>query len=161
MGGYVFGVVARRLTSEQHAALFRYAFISLQPFSRHGIVSPRTASDKITHGDLDILIGNWAEGEGFKYNFAVDAEEANSSKQKAVDASYWRVIGDSQGHQWSAEEVTEWARSVATVLGAKSWQNHQHGVSLAIPCDVLGELVPDIKPEEVSGLTEPRYNNEL
>lgn len=106
----MFGVVARRLTSEQHAALFRYAHPRLTPFTQQRIASPRTAQDKTTHGDLDILTGNWAEGEGFKSNFAVDPQEAEQEKTRSIDADHWRAMGGEQGHAWSASEVCEWAR---------------------------------------------------
>lgn len=79
MGGYVFGVVARRLTTEQHAALYDHARERLAKFTQFGMASPPTAADKTTHGDLDILMGNWAEGEGFKYNFAIDPSSLPST----------------------------------------------------------------------------------
>ena len=148
MGGHVFGVVARRLTTIQHTALYEYAETRLQPFTQLQIASPHTAADKTTHGDLDILMGNWVEGEGFKTNFAVD--DANVDKNDLLDPSHWRDLGAKQGHEWSGQEVTEWAKGVATALGARSWQNHQHGVSLAVPCDVIRALVSDAKPDEVS-----------
>lgn len=148
MGGHVFGVVARRLTTPQHAALYRYARTRLQPFTHFEIDSPPTAADKTTHGDLDILMGNWVEGEGFKTNFAVD--EAVVDMHDLREAGHWREVGAKEGHQWSGEDVRGWANAVAVSLGAKSWQNHQHGVSLAVPCRVIVELVPDTKADEVS-----------
>lgn len=151
MGGYVFGVVARRLTTAQHAALYVYAKTRLQTFTQFEIASPRTAADKTTHGDLDILMGNWVEGEGFKTNFAVD--DPGTDQSDLLEDSHWRGIGATRGHQWSIQDVLEWAKAVAVALGARSWQNHQHGVSLAVPCDVIDDYVPEHGPDEVSSST--------
>lgn len=150
MGGHVFGVVARRLTTAQHAALYEYAKTRLQPFTEFKIASLYTAASKTTHGDLDILMGNWVEGEGFKTNFAVD--DASVDKSNLLESSHWREVGAREGHQWSGQDVTEWAKAVAITLGARSWQNHQHGVSLAVPCDVIGDLVANAESDEVSPL---------
>lgn len=146
MGGHVFGVVARRLTTPQHAALYDYVKTRLQVYTSFSIASPHTADDKTTHGDLDILMGNWVEGQGFKTNFAVDAADVDNSN--LMDAGHWREVGVKR-HEWSGQDVKDWAQAVAFSLGARSWQNHQHGVSLAVPCGVIGELVPDAKPDEV------------
>lgn len=148
MGGYVFGVVARRLTTVQHNALFQYAKARLHPFTKFAISCPRTADDKTTHGDVDILMGNWAEGQGFKYNFAVD--DANAERCDPLTSTRWCEVGSTPGYQWSCAEVRSWAKAVAITLGARSWQNHQHGVSLAMPCHVIGDLVPNHRAGEVS-----------
>jgi hypothetical protein len=147
MGGHVFGVVARRLTSPQHSALYNYASGRLQPFTRFCIDSPPTAHDKVSHGDLDILMGNWVEGEGFKTNFAVDG--SNIDRSNLHDSSHWQGVGATKGYHWTVQDVTEWAKAVAITLGARSWQNHQHGVSLAVPCCVIADFVPDCGPDEV------------
>lgn len=149
MGGYTFGVVARRLSSEQLHALFKWAEPRIQPFTQFQIANPQTASDKVTHGDLDILMGSWCTGEGFKYNFAVESPEAAKDTQP-LDADHWRRIGADEEYQWTPDDVRAWAASIGLALGANAWQNHQHGVSLAIPVTVLGDQVANAKEDEVS-----------
>ena len=62
MGGKTFGVEARRLDSTQHAALFRFVQTQLSPFTPFGLRTTRSPGDKTTHGDLDVMIGSYANG---------------------------------------------------------------------------------------------------
>jgi len=155
MGGKTFGVEARRLDSTQHAALFRYVQNQLSPFTPFGLRTTRSPADKTTHGDLDVMIGSYANGPGFKYQFAgVASEYANISH---IDYAKWCRMASTVDYQWTEQELKDWIRDVARALGAVVWQKHRIGAIFAVPCRVIGDLSLEAGRNEVSPLLIHRY----
>lgn len=148
MGGKTFGVEARRLTSEQHSALFSFIQSQLDTFTPFGLRTTISPGDKTSHGDLDVMIGSWAEGPGFKYQFAGQADVFAVHTRTPADV--WQSRAGTKGYQWSEEELRSWIRDVARAVGAIVWQKHRIGAIFAVPCSVLGELTAEVDSNEVS-----------
>lgn len=147
MGGKTFGVEARRLDSIQHAALFRYVETQLNPFTSFGLRTTRSPADKITHGDLDVMIGSLANGPGFKYQFTGSGSDYKNLPP--TDFDKWSAMGSTIEHQWTEQELKDFTRDVARALGAVVWQKHRIGAIFALPCHVIGELASEAAPDEV------------
>jgi hypothetical protein len=148
MGGKTFGIEARRLTTPQHAALYRYVKARLDPFTPYGVRTNISPGDKIEHGDLDVMIGSHAEGPGFKYQFAGQASDY--ANLELSDHSKWRSMSMPEGHQWTEAELKDWIKAIARDLEAVVWQKHRIGAIFAVPCHVIGELAFEAGPNEVS-----------
>jgi hypothetical protein len=147
MGGHTFGVEARRLTTQQHAALFAHIRTALDPFTPFGLRTTISPDDKVSHGDLDVMIGSWAEGPGFKYQFAGQAEEFDIHSH--TPSKVWYGIAGTRGSQWTEDDLRNWIRDVARAIRAIVWQTHRLGAIFAVPCSILGALTADADGNEV------------
>jgi len=154
MGGHTFGVEARRHTTQQHAALFAHVRTKLDPFSPFGLRTTISPDDKVSHGDLDVMIGSWAEGPGFKYQFAGRAEELDT--HPLTPSKVWCEMTGTRGSQWTEDDLRDWIRDVARAIGAIVWQKHRIGAIFAVPCSVLGSLTADADDNEVGCRIYPR-----
>jgi hypothetical protein len=153
MGGKTFGVEARRLDTPQHAALFKYVQDRLNPFTPFGLKTTWSPADKTTHGDLDVMIGSFANGPGFRYQFPGEASEYGNLPP--TDYKNWLDMSSNEEYECSQEELKDWMRDEARALGAVVWQKHRIGAIFAVPCSVLGDLAVDVGSDEVRTCIPP------
>ena len=153
MGGNVFLVPARRLSTPQLLSLLQLVKDRLDPFFL-GMEITRYFGDKDTHGDLDVLCGLWMGGDGWKGAdqegvidpAATDAPPLNTLAQTHIKSG----LGKQEEKEWTKEQVAAFSELLARKLGAIKWKKHGWEVSFAIPCTVLDSTTNGTGPDAVS-----------
>lgn len=161
MGGNVFLVPARRLSTPQLLSLLKLVKGRLDPFFE-GMEITRFFGEKDTHGDLDVLCGLWMGGDGWKgadQEGAIDPAATDAVPlETAIRAHTKSGLGKQEEKAWTKEQVAGFSELVARKLGATKWRKHGWEVSFAIPCAVLEPETTDTGPEAVS--LHPKFKDE-
>jgi hypothetical protein len=131
MGGNVFHTTATRLTTPQLLLLLKHTKMALSPYFS-GLEITRFFEEKTTHGDLDVVVGLWTGGDGWKGANEVGTCPSNPPSLKVE--KYEKVEED---HDWSRKEVREFCGLIAEKLGARKWAKNGMEASFAVPLSVI------------------------
>jgi hypothetical protein len=131
MGGNVFHTTATRLTTSQLLLLLKHTKTALSPYFS-GLEITRFFEEKTTHGDLDVVVGLWTGGDGWKGANEVGTCPSNPPGLKVEE--YESIEED---HEWSRKEVREFCGLIAEKLGARKWAKNGMEASFAVPLSVI------------------------
>jgi hypothetical protein len=131
MGGNVFHTTATRLTTPQLLLLLKHTKTALSPYFS-GLEITRFFEEKTTHGDLDVVVGLWTGGDGWKGANEVGTCPSNPPGLKVEN--YENIEED---HGWSRKEVREFCGLIAEKLGARKWAKNGMEASFAVPLSVV------------------------
>lgn len=139
MGGNAFLTPSHRLTTPQLDALLTYTQTKLSPLVPGPIEPTRCFKSKSSHGDLDVQVGCYTAGPGWKANASSGPDTATICPPSSQRGS-WKKLSNTDGAVWSAEDTKVFLDELAMALRAKRWLRHGDAASFAVPCGVLGGL---------------------
>jgi len=131
MGGNVFHTTATRLSTAQLLLLLEHTKMALSPYFS-GLEITRFFEDKLTHGDLDVVVGLWTGGDGWK-----GANEVGTCPSNPPGLKVEKYMNIDEEHEWSRKEVREFCGLLAEKLGARKWAKNGMEASFAVPLSVI------------------------
>lgn len=147
MGGNVFDTTATRLTTPQLLLLLKHTKTVLSPYFS-GLEITRFFDEKTTHGDLDVVVGLWTGGDGWK-----GANEVGTCPSNLPGLKVEKYEKIEEGHEWSRKEVREFCGLIAERLGARKWAKNGMEASFAVPLSVIDPETTLTGEDDVSQLT--------
>lgn len=142
----MFHTTATRLTTPQLLLLLKHTKTALSPYFS-GLEITRFFEEKTTHGDLDVVVGLWTGGDGWK-----GANEVGTCPANPPGLRVEKYESIEEDHEWSRKEVREFCGLIAEKLGARKWAKNGMEASFAVPLSVIDPETTLTGEDDVSQL---------